>query len=168
MKVKAVIMRPDHTNDVIVLKKKQIQGKTFTYDNETYFIHPDRFQFTWYRPGYTLGLARKYYTTYYFTKGHPQALPVPDFKLIRVGKEAGENGSKDPNAPEDGYKYMYDNGISAEELAAIFNPWFYRTIAAQTRSMWEQIQMILNIGTALGVGYLIYALATGHFKLPVP
>lgn len=140
MKVKAIIMRADRTNDVIVVPKKKIEGKTFRHKNVTYFLHPDRFQVTW-----KWAWGRKwYYSTYYYTEGISNPLPVPDFKKV-----------VNPDGTISFPKVM-DNGIAGEELAAIFNPWFYRIIAAQAKNTWEQVQFYISIGTLLGVAYLLW------------
>lgn len=168
MKVKAVIMRPDRTNDVVVPKKKSIEGKTFRHDGVTYFLHADRFQVTWQRGKMW---QKKYFSTYYYVQGISQPLPVPDFQMV---EEPQTNGKIDPTTKlpavefgPDGKPIMIqkfpkviDAGIKGEELAAIFNPWFYRIIASQTKSAWEQVQMYLTIGIALALLYVIFKLHT--------
>lgn len=160
MKVMAVIIRQDRTNDKIIVPKRQIMGKTFRIDDETYFLHQDRFQVTWDRPNWTLGLRRRYFATYYYAKGHPQPIPLQELAKFFDLTKAENDGKKGAQAK------VIDNGISGEELAAIFNPWFYRVIAAQTMSLWEQIQLWASIGACAGIAYLIYALATGNYELP--
>jgi hypothetical protein len=155
MKVKAVIIRADRTNDVIVVPKRKIQGITFRHDNETYVLHQDRFQVTWTRPNWGFGLVRKYFSTYYYVKGKPQPLPLQE-----IARAFTLDDSKKPAVQ------VIDNGISGEEMAAIFNPWFYRVIAAQSLSMWEQIQLYATIGTGCIVLYLVYMLTSGNYHLP--
>lgn len=162
MKVKAVIMREDRTNDVEIVKKKTIEGKTFRKDDCTYFLHPDRFQVTWQRGPWFKLWRRQYYSTYYYVRGQSQALPVPNFQKV---EEAVLDAEGKPVLGDDGkpkttqtFPKMLNNGIEGEELAAIFNPWFYRIIASQTKSAWEQIQFYLQIGIAVGLIYVIFRL----------
>lgn len=164
MKVKAVIMRPDRTNDVVRVKKKDIEGKTFRYNNVTYFLHADRFQVTWDGRSITRGFTRRYYTTYYYTEGVSQPLPVPNFLKVEetVLDAHGNpvmNGNGKPKTVQVFPKEM-NNGVSGEELAAIFNPWFYRIIASQTKTVWEQLQFWITVGTGIGVIYLVWKLST--------
>lgn len=84
MKVKAVIMRPDRTNDIVVVPKHKIEGRDlFRYEKNIYRLHADRFQVTWIRrpPFY----SRKYYATYYYIKGVTNPLPVPYFSELLNG-----------------------------------------------------------------------------------
>lgn len=165
MKVKAVIMRPDRTNDVVVLKKKHIEGKMFRHDNCIYFLDPDRFQITWVKrfP------FKFYHITYYYTRGVSTPLPCPDFKLFiekvrksnvdtRTGKLADENTPKEfiQEITEADFHTTVNRGVSAEELASLFNPWFYRIIAAMQKDLWEQIQFYIIVGLAFANIYLIY------------
>lgn len=156
MQVKAVIIRPDRTNDVVIVKKKAMMGKTFRHDNEVYLLHQDRFQVTWTRPNYGLGFIKKYYSTYYYIKGQPQPVPLQDLaKLFTLG----ENG----HGPQ---VKVINEGVSGEELAALFNPWFYRIIAAQSMTTWDMITMYGVLGACAGILYLIYAVSTGHYAPP--
>lgn len=157
MKVKAVIMRPDRTNDVVRVKKKNIEGKTFRHDNCTYFLHADRFMVTW-----TGRFVKKYYSTYYYIKGHANPLPVPDFQIVEepLKDENGQlimNGDGKPKVKQT-FPKVIDNGIASEELAAIFNPWFYRIIASMQKDAMSQIQFYLVIATLCAVGYVIFKL----------
>lgn len=80
--------------------------------------------------------------TYLYQEGCPMPLPVP----IVAGDENG----------------LTNLGIPAEELASIFNPWFFRIIGSMAKNKWEQIEFYANVGGALGIGYCIYLL----HKLP--
>lgn len=177
MQVKAVIMRPDRTNDIVIVKKKNIAGKTFRFDNTTYFVHPDRFMVTWDRPWFVFvvlpvfGLFRRYFTTYYYRQGMSTPIPVPFFDEItdKVSKHdyeitTGKNGdTKTETISTADYKRIVDNGVSGEELAAIFNPWFYRTIAPQVKDLWDYLTQIITFATAAGLVYVIYILMTGNY-----
>jgi hypothetical protein len=180
MKVKAIIWREDHTNDVIVLKKKQIEGKVFRHDNTTYFLNPNAPQITWTRPNKYLGLSREYFATFYYMRGISSPFPVSDLMqfVVRPGKgdkstveavidpEETKALQKKTGTKSVVYKNIVDMGVPAEELAAIFNPWFYRQLAAKAKDTWEMIQFYASLGALAGVVYIIYMLSTGHFMLP--
>jgi len=161
MKVKAVIMRDDKTNDVVVVKKKQISGDSFRHDDSVYFLMHDRCQITWQRGSPFKLFRREYYSTYYYTRGVSSPLPVPNFDAV---EEAKRDADGQIILGEDGKPVMtkvfpkvIDNGIPSEELAAIFNPWFYRIIASnQSDETKKNIQFMLVVGIALGVAYLAW------------
>lgn len=181
MKVKAVIWREDRTNDVKVVKKKDISGRTFEFDKTTYFLDPDASQITWTRPNKYLGIVREYFTTFYYFRGVSTPVPISQWtETIIKSRNPGKNGNGlhnpeemealkgKPGAKPVLYKDVVDLGIPAEELAAIFNPWFYRQIAAKSRDAWEQIQFYATIGCVLGLVWIIYMLSTGNYELPPP
>lgn len=144
LKLRIVIMNPDHTNDIFMLKKKKLVGKMFAKGDEEYLINDSHFQLTHSRPWYFLWLYKQYHTTYYYAKGSPNPLPVPLF-----------NGARE------------STGTQSEELAALFNPWFYRTIAAPVRDVWQQIEFYVSVGTLIGVLYLCWQLYNGiNVELP--
>lgn len=175
MKSKAVIWNEDGTNNVVVLKRKQIEGRTFRYDNTLYLLDPEAPQITWIdRPGKWLPLHRSYFSTFYFWRGVSNPLNIREQAkyILKHRKEAAElrpnemelKGKKGAHLVT--YRNFVDLGVPAEELAAIFNPWFYRQIAAKARDTWEQIQFYASIAAVLGVIYLIYMLSTGHYIWP--
>jgi hypothetical protein len=131
MKVKAVIMRPDHQNKTAIITEKMRQGKTFRVDERTYMMDDDYFQITEARDRFG---RKESYITYYYREGTPSPLPVPDFEEIAT------------------------IGISSEELAAIFNPWFYRTIAPKTESWQERLMLILACVNAAAAVFIIWRL----------
>jgi hypothetical protein len=135
LKTRIVVMKPEHHNEIFILKKNQLEGKKFTHKDRAYLINDDNFQLTTGRKWWTAWLVKEYYATYYYAEGNVNPLPVPTFKEL-----------------------ITKSGVESEELAALFNPWFYRTIAAPTRNAWEQIQFYMNIATLLGVAFLIYKL----------
>jgi hypothetical protein len=163
MKVKAVIMRPDRTNDVVIVKKKNIQGKTFKHGDTTYFLHPDRFQVTWVRAMGGMGW-RKYFATYYYVSGMANALPVPNFQMVNepvldeAGKPQFDAETGKPKTKQI-FPKIIDNGIQGEELAAIFNPWFYRIIASVGKDAWAQIQFYMIVGALLLSAYNAWTLS---------
>lgn len=182
MKVKAIIFRPDHKNDVVLLGRRKIEGKTFRHDKNQYFFHADRFQITWaYRPVWPF---KTNYITYYYTQGHPYPLPVPDFGRVEEtvldengsvvyenvlddrGKPVLDKAKKPVVRPKkiQVFPRVVDLGIPAEELAAIFTPWFYRTIAPSLRTIWDNILFYGVVGACLGIVYLIWGLSTGAFQ----
>lgn len=179
MKVKAVIMRPDRTNDVVVVKKRRIEGKTFRHNGTTYFLHPDRFQVTWTKK--LFGAIKFYYSTFYYKAGLSNPLPVPNFTQLVKNVERvdetqeiviGENGSQTTkqvritgNVGE--FKDVIDMGVTGEELAAIFNPWFYRIIAPVNK-LREEITFYMLIGLCLAVAYVIYMLHSGNIVVSLP
>src|SRR5688500_3853649 len=120
MKVKAIIWREDRTNDVIIPKRKDIEGKTFRFDNTTYFLDADRTMITW--SGW--GPFRKYFATSYYIRGTSNPVPVPDFKHVdEVIKDEKGNAifDKKTGAPltKQIFPKIIDNGVPGEELAAI-------------------------------------------------
>lgn len=146
LKLRIVVMNPDHTNDIFMLKRKKLEGVAFQRGTEKYIIDDDSFQLTTSRPWYFLWLYKQYHTTYYYARGSPNPLPVPHFKPMRES-----------------------SGVESEELAALFNPWFYRTIAAPIRDAWAQIEFWVNVGTLIGVLYIAWNLYNGiHVELPPP
>lgn len=152
-KIKAVIMKPDRENDVLYIKDKNLEGRTFKHKKNTYFIDANRFQMNHSR---FLGIGPKqYYPTYYYTEGVSNPLPVPDFGRVE---------ERPPEGMTDGTVYTYperiDDGVSAEELAAIFNPWFYRVIASQEEPWYKELQFWLTAGVAVAMVYVIF-LMTG-------
>lgn len=165
MDVRAVIFRPDRTNDVILIRRKHLKGKSFRHNGNMYFLHSDRFQVTEER------LARrlwhlKYYATYYYIQGISNPVPVPDFQGYSVPPRPGDIPT-DISEEErklmkfGGFKNVVDLGVPAEELAAIFNPWFYKTIANQEISQTEKIALGLLLLIVFGVGFLIFNYFSG-------
>lgn len=134
MKIKAVILRPDRTNDVVVMKPKKLEGERFKFGDCSYEVDEENFRLTWGRSLWKFG-GNEYFSTYYYKQGVSKPLPVAELHDLEEIQD-----------------------ISAEELAAIFNPWFYRIIAKQDLDKYSQIQFYVIIALALGVGYLIYIL----------
>lgn len=125
-KVKAVIMRPDHTVQVRVIKEKQRTDRTFKVGNHQYLMDDSHFMITTDRKrGY-----KRYFSTYYYREGTAMPLPVPDM----------------PN--------VVDNGLTSDELGAIFNPWFLRVISQMGASKIEKMMMILLVAVACGLLYI--------------
>src|SRR5688500_5801860 len=93
MKTKAVIWRKDRTNDVVVLKPKQIDANIFKYNNCAYLIDPECVQITWDRKyGW-----KRYYATLYYVEGVAKPAPVPHFN----GAETlGPDGKKTRTFPK--------------------------------------------------------------------
>jgi hypothetical protein len=134
MRTKAIIMRPDRTNDVVRLTSKKIKDGRFSHRQHSYIVDANRFQLT--TEPFLLFFNRTY-STFYFREGFVKPLPVPHFE--------GEDG-----VPED---LLH---MTAGELEALFTEWFYRTIAPSQLSKWERVQLLLTAGTAAGLVYLIY------------
>lgn len=136
MKVKAVIWKKDRTNAVIVLRKKKLEaGKIFRHGDHIYQIDSDRVMITYKK---ILFLFKYHYLTFYYTEGVSKPLPAPDFQDLKDGETLR----------------IIDNGVGGEELAAIFNPWFYRTIAPTVKPLYEKLLLIAAI---VGAGAGIYA-----------
>lgn len=132
LKVKAVIVRPDRVNDVIVLRKKHIKDGVFKHGQTPYIIDPNRMMVTDRR---VLRFWKIYYRTYYYKQGMTKPLPFPDFPDI------------------------LDNGVTPGELEAIFNPWFYRTIASHGMDKLMKLMFFLNVATLLGLIWVGYQVA---------
>lgn len=132
VRAKAIIMKPDRTNDSIILNRTQIASKVFNFGETSYILDPDRFQLTY---GRTRLGEKEVYSTYYYKAGAPKPLPVPNF-------------------PE------YENvGVSSEELRAIFTPWFYRQIAPIEETFMEKIQKFLPFVSIALLVYTVYVLS---------
>lgn len=173
MMIKAIVARPDRGLTIKRLKQRQVEGNVFTIDGNKYIIHPDRFVLT--NNGKIWPFHRSF-KTFYYTQGVSLPLPFPDFQKVeepvndeqgnavmvditdKKGKVVGKMQKKTQTFPK-----IINNGIPAEELAAIFNPWFYRTIAPQAKSMWDQLLLMGVIGSVIGIAYIIYGLSSGHF-----
>ena len=144
LKTRIVIMKPDHRNDIFILKPKKLEGKKFTHNQFAYFINDEHFQITTDAPWWRLFMFKRYFTTYYYVEGKANPLPVPVFKDT-----------------------MIKGGVDSEELAALFNPYFLRIIAAPVQNMWDQIQFYLSVGTLVGVAYLVWQISQqGHAAAP--
>lgn len=147
IKLRAVIFKPDHSNEIFTIKarKHQLEGKKFVHGNCAYLIDDQHFQITsdprkWWR-----AFVRQHYTTYYYKQGCPNPIHVPEF---------------DTQAVKD--------GITSEELAAIFNPWFYRVIAQPTRNLWLEAQFYISVATLLTVLWMAWTLHNGVHLAPTP
>lgn len=135
LKIRAVIMRPEHTNDVFIIKPKMmVNDKMFKRGNANYMLNDDHFQITWDKPWFMLWLFKRFFTTYYYTLNKPQPLPVPNF----------EANTANPDL------------VDGEQLAAIFEPWMWRVIAGPIRDTWDQMVFYIQVATAVGVAYLVW------------
>jgi len=151
MKIKAVLMGPDRTNEVVKIKPKRLKSKTFRHAESTYLVDPDRMMVTWERR-FFVG-PKKYFATYYYMRDVPRPLPVPFFS-----RKAGTgDGSEFPK--------IVNNGIPADELAAIFNPWFYRTIGPIDTQWYKNIVFWVTLGIGIGTMYLIYMVVSMQGEL---
>lgn len=174
MKTKAVIWREDKTNDVVVLTRKKIEGRTFKHDNCVYFIDPEASQITWTRPNKYFGMVREYFATLYYFRGVSTPFPISKQAelIIKIGKEAKvderelEALKNKIGAKSVFYKQLVNLGISAEEMAALFEPWFYRQVAPKVRDMWDHIVLYACIGACAAAVYVAYMLITGNYELP--
>lgn len=167
MRVKAVIWKPDHMNDVVVVNQRKTRGRTFRHNGSMYFLHPDRFQVTW--RAWLFGLFKLYFSTYYYTQGRFMPWPVPDGQTVNNGgaptladrvKLAKEHGlEKNGSENHDDYTPMPKQElITGEELAALFNPFFYETIAATQKDTWDKVLWYAAVLGACGTFYLIWRL----------
>lgn len=134
MKLKIVIVRRDHQNDARVIRGKQRDGQRIVIsESEHYLIDDENFQITetgrW-------PFVRQY-VTYYFREGEPKPIPIHTAEI-----------------PEE----MRETRPDAAELASIFNPWFYRTIAPQKPSLRDQWGFILQVSSVLIGVYTVYLL----------
>lgn len=165
MRVKAIIMRPDHNNDAVILRTKDIDGKIFRHKDSVYIIDSEYFQITWQWRNF----RRRHYVTYYYMQGFANPLPVPDFKrLIKDVKEktidskTGLDVTIDtPEERRQKIKYVdlkntVDLGVSGPELAALFNPWFYRVVAQIEKDVLQQLMFYVVCGLALADVYMIW------------
>lgn len=162
MKAKAIIMKPNRTNAYYIIPKKKLEGKVFTFDKNTYFIDPNCFQVT---RGWKWGW-KWHYATFYYKEGLATPLPVPDFGMMldAVKETKLDDGTIVKTAK---FKNVVNLGVSASELAAIFTPWFYRTIAQQTKTAYEQLMFYGVLFAAAAAGYVAYMLITGNYAWPL-
>lgn len=145
MKTRIVIMKPEHKNDIFILKKKMLEGKKFNRNNCAYLINDDHFQITTDAPWWRLWMFKRYFTTYYYAEGQTNPLPVPAFKALYAGQHEAFKGL-----------------VDGEELAALFNPWFYRTIAAPVKDLFTQLSFYMSLGTLLMVAYIAWETFQGR------
>jgi len=152
MKIKAVLMGADRTNEVVKIKPKHLKSKTFRHAESTYLVDPDRMMLTWERR-FFVG-PKKYFATYYYVRDIPRPLPVPFFNQ----RKSATNGEIE-------FPRIINNGIPADELAAIFNPWFYRTIGPIDTQWYKNIVFWVTLGIGIGTMYLIYMIVTMQGEL---
>lgn len=127
-KIKAVIMRPDHNNDVLRLKSKK-DPKMFSHKGCKYFIDSEHFQLTYEKKFF---FWKKWFVTYYYRMGTTKPIPVPNFPGIK------------------------DLGISAEEMHSIFNPWLMKIIGTPPNQMKDRVMFWLAAGNLVVVIYLAW------------
>lgn len=148
MKTKVVLMQEDRTNAVVKLRKKHwTSDSSFKIGDKTRFIDADRFQITTEQPWWKLGFKR-YFVTYYYAHDHVKPLPVPTFEYSADGD--------------------HSECVSSEEIAVLFDPFFYRTLAHTKATMLEMLQFYANIGSVLGIIYLVYLMRQIHETIVVP
>lgn len=132
MKVKAIIMRPDHQNEAVRLSAKTVRENRFKHGDCEYLLDSKHFQLTSERTG----PIKQHYVTYYYKQGVAKPLPVPDFE--------GQ---------------IIDRGITSQELSTIFTPYFYNVIANPGTNKLDRIQFYLLIGIAAAILYLVYLIS---------
>lgn len=152
MKIKAVIARPDRTNDVVVMKPKDVNNGIFRHRKHLYMVDPECVQITM-EQKFPFG-PKSHFSTYYYKEGVANPLPFPHF-----------GGGKPTEAPEEfegevlrvaKYPKVVDQGVSSEELAAIFNPWLYQIIGKVEDPWYLQMQFWLLIGVVLACVYIAF------------
>lgn len=155
LKIKAVIMRPDRTNDVVVKKPGDIENGIFRFRKHLYIVDPDRVQITMNQP---LGRGPAiHYSTYYYIEGVSNPLPVPHFDG-KLENYLPDGVDKDAIVIAE-FPEVIDNGISSEELAAIFNPWFYQIIGKIEDPWYKQVQFWLVAGIAVACAYIVFVIS---------
>lgn len=167
MKTKAVIWKPNRTNEIFVPKKKDVQGRVFRHGEYVYFIDPECQMITEQRAPFWRLWKKEYFATFYYVQGTSKPAPAPHFHKTLSPKidEKGAIIKGDDGMPimEQIFPEVVDNGVMSEELGAIFNPWLYRILGNINNSLLKQdIQFYLTLGIAGGVGYLIWQM----IKLP--
>lgn len=168
-KFKAAIINPDRTITVkYINKKNKLGANAFKLNKkgetgEVYIIDPAHTIITTTK---RLGIPFNYQTCYY-KKNVPVPVPINEMdggqskqKLRKVvdakGNSVEEIMVNHPlPVPEFENMEEYDH-ISAEELAVLFNPQFYKMIAkANVDKKGEQMWM-MQIGSLAGIGFIIY------------
>lgn len=161
MKTKAVIWKPNRTNEIVVPKKKDIQGRIFRHEDYVYFIDPECQQITEQRARIWKLWKKEYFATFYYVEGTSKPAPTPHFGATESPK-LDANGKiiyKIDGSPEmeKVFPEVIDNGVMSEELAAIFNPWLYRILGHMgVDKLKQDIQFYLTLAIAGGIGYLIW------------
>lgn len=152
MKLRAVIFRPQHTNDIFTIKKKLMVNEThFRRGNCQYELNDDNFQVTTDQPWWRLWTFKRYFTTYYYAQGKPKPLPVPLFEELGAPEASGLDL------------------VDGEALANMFEAWLWRTIAAPVRSVLDNMQFYISMATLAGVAYLVWTqLHPGTAPPPTP
>lgn len=138
MRTKAIVWMKDGTNGYHVPRK--VVDNHFRYRDCEYFV-TDESQITEYRGWRSLWLWTIYYNTLYYFQGSPKPLPIRQIRR-----------SLDEGAAAPGF---VDLGVSGEELAAVFEPYFYREIGGAKDGLMITISFWVLVATACGVGWLI-------------
>lgn len=163
MKTVAVIMREDRENDVVTLKRKHLNGNSFIHGGHVYFIEPDRFQITPRR--HFFGLFRSDQKNFYYIRKLARPLPVPLFETETANEEAvrvDKNG-KPVKGSKNGHvtvPKIVNLGVAAEELAALFNPFFFRIISQMEKPWYKELHFWISCAALGAMAYGIY-LITG-------
>lgn len=157
MKIKAIILKPNRENDVRIVNPKKLDGgKTFVHGGCVYFVEPDHVRITSVRRLF----LRFSYLTYYYKQGIANPIPFSELEYGESVEElvdfATKKGVIKVKMKTGKFREIVNLGVPADELRAIFTPWFYNIVAAKNRSLGEQIIFLLLVGIAGGIAYLIY------------
>ncbi len=168
-KFKAAIINPDRTITVkYVSKKNKLGSNAFKLSKkgetgEVYIIDPAHTIITTTK---RLGVPFNYQTCYY-KKNVPVPVPINDMdggqskqRLRSVTDEKGVTVQElivnhPLPIPEFDNMMEYDH-ISAEELAVLFNPQFYKMIAKANTNKKEEQLWLMQIGSLAGIAFIIY------------
>lgn len=168
---KAVIVNPDRTSTVKIINKKKrlgsnafYLGKNKSQIEEVYIINPNHTIITTTK---RLGIPFNYQTCYY-KKNVPVATPIDSMdggqaveELHLLKNDKGRIIGKEIMVSHPISMPQFDNlekwdGISAEELAQLFNPQFYKMIARANVDKKSDQMWMMQIATLGGVGFILY------------
>lgn len=141
MKVKAIIWKHDGTNGGKVLRSRDRTNKTFTYKENVYTFEPGTGRTTTRRTWRTLW-TKEYFNTFYYFEGSPKPFPVTEY-LQKMNESPGRRVA------------IVNLGISAGELASIFEPWFYAQISRKESKLFRDAMFYLLLGSFCGVVWLV-------------
>lgn len=170
-KFKAAIINPDRTITVKYIGPKKRLGANAFYlgknkkeIEEVYIINPDHTIITTTK---RLGVPFRYQTCYY-KKNIPVPVPMEEMEggstkeqLFDVEDDDGKVVGKEVYVnhpipiPQFSNLQEYDQ-ITAQELAVLFNPQFYKMIAKANVNKREDQMWLMQIGTLAGVGFILY------------
>jgi hypothetical protein len=170
-KFKAAIINPDRTIDVKYIGPKRKLGANAFYlgknkkeIDEVYIINP---AYTIITTTKRMGIPFRYQTCYY-KKNIPVPVPMNEIhggqtieQLTDIEDDNGKIVGKEVYVqhpipiPEFSNMKEYTH-ITAQEMAVLFNPQFYKMIAKANVNKKDDQMWMMQIGSLAGIGFIIY------------